>query len=308
MKKEEKVFNIKGEIEMAVSPMQRKSRNSFLLGMLITLLLAGGVIGFLIYQMGQLQNTLAVKEGKTGYVLTADLKSGEAINPASLKPVKLEYVPSNPLTLADVSDHVLKTKTALTKGVVLSADMVYIDGQETKKDTRVQEYNMITLPSKLENGDYIDIRITLPTGQDYIVASKKQILACDTTTIWIEVSEDEIMMLNNAIVEAYVMKGANFYATVYQEAGLQEAAKPTYAMSTSVFETFQKNPNLLQEAISEYNSKSTDAEQANRQSIEKALSQYTADKKQNIEDGVEATKGRQAESRLKYISELDATY
>lgn len=293
---------------MAVNPMQRKSRNSFLLGMLVTLLIAAGIVGFLIYRMGQLQEDIAVKESKTGYVLLQDVQSGATIDKSMVKSVKLEYTPSNALTAGDIDENELKTKTPLTKGVVLSGDMVYIVGQETKKDTRIVEYNMVTLPSKLENGNYIDIRLTLPTGQDYIVASKKEILACDTTTIWIEMSEDEIMMMNNAIIESYVMKGSNLYANVYQEAGMQEPATPTYAMSTTVFETFQKNPNLLQEAISAYNSRDQEAETVNRQSINRALSQYSADSKQNIEDGVESEREKKVESRLKYIGELDASY
>lgn len=293
---------------MAVNPMQRKSRNSFLLGMLLTLLIAAAIVGFLIYRMGQLQDEISVKESKTGYVLLQDVQSGATIDASMVKSVKMEYAPTNALTLGDISDNELKTKTALSKGVVLSGDMVYIVGQETKKDTRIQEYNMVTLPSKLENGNYIDIRLTLPSGQDYIVVSKKEIIACDTTTIWIEMSEDEILMMNNAIIESYVMTGSNLYATVYQEPGMQEASTPTYAMSTAVLETFSKSPNLLQEAISAYNQRNAEDEQANRQSIERQLSQYNADKKQNIEDGVEETREKQVESRLKYISDLDASY
>ena len=36
---------------MASNPMQRKARNSFLLGMLVMLLIAGAVIAFLIMQL-----------------------------------------------------------------------------------------------------------------------------------------------------------------------------------------------------------------------------------------------------------------
>lgn len=293
---------------MAVNPMQRKTRNSFLLGMLLTLLIAAAVVGFLIYQMSELKGQMAVKESKMGYVLTQNVQSGATIDSSMVKAVRMEYIPSNALTLGDISENQLKTKTALTSGVVLSGDMVYIVGQETRKDTRVQEYNMVTLPSKLENGNYIDIRLTLPSGQDYIVMSKKEVKSCDTTTIWLEVSEDEIMMMNNAIIESYVMKGANLYATIYQEAGLQEAATPTYAMSAAVLETFSKSPNLLQEAINAYNQRNAADEQANRQAIERQLSGYSADKKQSIEDGVESTREKQVESRLKYIGDLNATY
>ena len=89
---------------------------------------------------------------------------------------------------------------------------------------------------------------------------------------------------------------------------MQDAAATTYAMSTFVFETFQKNPNLLKEAVSAYNAKDQEIEKINRQAIDRALSQYTAVKKENIEDKVEQEKEKKIESRLKYITELDASY
>ena len=39
---------------MAKNPMQRKAQNSFLLGMLVTLLITGMIIAFLVIQLTQL--------------------------------------------------------------------------------------------------------------------------------------------------------------------------------------------------------------------------------------------------------------
>ena len=47
-------------------------------------------------------------------------------------------------------------------------------GEMLLSDVRTQEYNMITLLSQLQTGDFVDIRLRLPSGQDYIVVSKKQ--------------------------------------------------------------------------------------------------------------------------------------
>ena len=46
---------------MAMNPMQRKANNSFLLGILITLLITGLIIAFLIYQVSQLNAELEEK-------------------------------------------------------------------------------------------------------------------------------------------------------------------------------------------------------------------------------------------------------
>ena len=73
-----------------------------------------------------------------------------------MQQVKVQYAPNNAVTLAALGENTT-AKTALTAGVTLSADMLQVQGEEIQKDLRLQEYNMITLPSKLENGNYIDI-------------------------------------------------------------------------------------------------------------------------------------------------------
>lgn len=291
---------------MAMNPMQRKSRNSFLLGMVLTLLMASAVIGFLIFQINQLQETISSKEAKEVLVLVRDIKSGEAVTADCVKKIKVEYAPSNAVTLGELGENIT-TKTDLKANVILSADMLQASGEEIQKDLRKQEYNMITLPSKLENGDYIDIRITFPTGQDYLVVSKKKVVSCDEDTVWLELSEDEIILLNNAIVESYVVIGSNLYATTYVEPGLQAKATPTYPISEAVQQAMQNNPNLLAQAISDYNNRvqANDPTQ-DRQAIERILSQYAQDRLENIETGMQETKTKTKEKRQLYIGSLDA--
>jgi len=316
---------------MAVNPMTRTKRNWFLIGALVMLLIGAGVAGFLIYQIVQLKETIAIKEAKTCVILSHDVQSGtkfavpeevkkeyqeknKKLNPFDyfenqglIKEVYLEYAPKDALTKKDINNEnfILETKINLQSGVVLSKDMVNILGDEVRKDTRIQEYNMVTLPSKLQNGNYIDIRLVLPSGQDFVVVSKKQVIECDTMTIWLKMTEDEIQMMNNAIVESYVMTGSDLYATVYNEAGLQEPADVTYAMSPLVDATFIQNPNLLAEAKEAYSQRNANMVKEYRQAIERQLSAYSEDKKTNIETGVEKKKEAQMEERLKYISKLD---
>ena len=95
-------------------------------------------------------------------------------------------------------------------------------GEETLDSDRIQEYNMIVLPSNLKNGEHVDIRLTMPTGQDYVVLSKKEVIGTTDTGLWINVTEDEILTMNNAIVEAYILPGTKLYAIQYTEAGTQK--------------------------------------------------------------------------------------
>ena len=63
---------------MASNPMQRKARNSFLLGVFITMIIAALVIAFLLYMMYQQKAEKEEIENDkvTVYVLIKDVKSG----------------------------------------------------------------------------------------------------------------------------------------------------------------------------------------------------------------------------------------
>ena len=129
--------------------------------------------------------------------------------------------------------------------------MIVESSDKTQDDTREQEFNMIVLPSQLKEDDYVDIRLRLPSGQDYIVVSKKKILKADEITMWIKLTEDEILTLSNAIVEAYQIDGTLLYATTYVEPGIQQAASVTYIPTREVSQLINNNPNVVQTAKDE---------------------------------------------------------
>lgn len=64
---------------MATNPMQRKARNSFLLGMLIMLLITGIIIGILGFQLIKIKQKEKEEKASlvTVYVLSKNLRSGE---------------------------------------------------------------------------------------------------------------------------------------------------------------------------------------------------------------------------------------
>ena len=242
---------------MATNPMQRKARNAFLLGMLLTLLITGLIIAFLFMQLLNMKKAEQELEQSyiKVYVLSKDIKSGGEITLSDLKQTEVvkTNAPKDYLTPSDLGEKNI-AKIALTAGTVISKEMVYVDEEQTGNDIRKEEYNMIVLPSQIQTGDYIDVRIRFPNGQNFIVVSKKQveipqIAGIDSEdTIWMELSEDEILMMSNAIVEAYRVKGTELYATTYSEPGIQEAATPTYLINKDVMAAVEANPNIVTEA------------------------------------------------------------
>ena len=91
---------------MASNPMQRKSRNSFLLGVIVTLLIAGVIIALLFLQLKQkteeLNSELNAKVNV--YTLTQDVKSGQVLTQDmfQLESIHKDSVPSNATALESV--------------------------------------------------------------------------------------------------------------------------------------------------------------------------------------------------------------
>lgn len=256
---------------MAVNPMQRKANNSFLLGILVTLLITGLIIAFLILQISRLNSEIEEKASHIvyGYVITSPVQSGTEITSDKVQGVELNIdtdtsgIYSSQTTDADGNvgaDQTgalfpmgLKAKVDLNPGTVLTSDLTYED-EEIRDDLRSVEYNVITINSQLQTGDYIDIRLRTPDGRSLIVASHKevtipQLAGVDSTNcIWIDLTEEEILMISCAIVESYQMNGSMLYTTKYVEAGIQEAATVTYVPNDEVRALIERDPNIVQEA------------------------------------------------------------
>jgi hypothetical protein len=185
------------------------------------------------------------------WALARPLSAGSRIVAGDLKSV---IVPA-----ATLEANVVTDKNALigkyTKTIELQVDvpiypfMLY-EGKPVAKDARIQELQIIQLPTLLKKEQYIDVRIQFPTGEDFVVLSKKQVLEREGTVIWLELSESDRMLFSSATIDAY-LQGARLYALTYVEAGLQAAAVANYPASTEVLDLLEHNPNMLEKASTE---------------------------------------------------------
>lgn len=297
---------------MATNPMQRKSRNSFLLGILITVLIMGAIVALLLFQLMKMkeEEDTRIANSKTVYVLTQPVKSGDTVDSSMLKTMVVENdaVPTDATTIAGLTENTI-AKIDLAKGTIITSAMLQESNEQTTDDLRVQEYNMIKLSSQLTSDDYIDIRLRMPSGLDYIVVSKKRvevpvIEGVDSeNTIWLKLTEAETITMSNAIVEAYIMDGAILYTTNYVEPGLQESATPTYVPSANVQYLIQQNPNITTEAknalITRYNNSVS-----TRNNISGELSQYSDNTLDGVEAGVTTEVQTAQEQRKAYLDSL----
>lgn len=300
---------------MASNPMQRKARNSFLLGVFITMLIAALVIGFLLWRMQQQkQETEIIENAKeTVYVLKSNVLAGSNVQMAQLMAVDVtkEAVPMSAITALNYATSITENslyKIDLQAGTPLSLDMIVESEDVTKDDTREQEFNMIVLPTYLEVDDYVDIRLRLPSGEDYIVVAKKRILDADEVTMWTRLSEDEILTLSNAIVEAYQIDGSFLYATTYVEPGIQPAASVTYVPTVSVAQLINSDPNVVQTAKEElakrYNNSALYSGRTNV--INPAVAAAGEQAQTNVSTGTATSIETQRETRSNYLKELES--
>jgi len=303
---------------MVANPMQRKARNSFLLGMVITLVVCA-LIGVLVYFLlsGQ-DKTKQEQEGILTYAyrLKVDVRSGEEITfdkvesvlvtgkavPTGAFPSKIKTTNSKGKeTWVDSTfPSGYKSKLNLKAGTVLADSLVY-EGEQLTNDVRYVEYNMLVLPTTVMQGDYIDIRLTLPNGQDLIVVSKKEIKKLLGDTVGLELTEGEILMMESAIVEAYIMTASKLYAIQYIEPGMQAAAVKTYTPTEEVQGLIERNANIASEARNELKNR-FNADIRTWTNTDK--NSYAASSQTNLEEGLKEEIEKARAAREAYLSGL----
>ena len=302
---------------MAMNPMQRRARNSFLTGMLVTLVVMAVVVIALLYKINQLNENienLVAKQTKV-YVAAQDIQSGDEITEDLLvQEVVQTTVPADTiLTLNDFVEYdedgnefaiQYASKVNLPAGTIITKDMVSEFGDETTDSQRIQEYNMLMLPSELKNGDYIDIRLKLPSGVDFIVASKKKVLQCTADTVWLKVDESELLTIGCAIYESYKINGSKIYANVYSEAGMQATASTTYTPNNDTWDLINRNPNITTEVRNDLSNKYNNQDQGNgRIKIDSTI----IDDASAVESGVQSEASALQTAREAFVTELEGT-
>lgn len=320
---------------MASNPMQRQKRVSFLLGVLTMLIIAAIVIALLFMQLMKLKKEQeeALASLKDVYIVTEDVASGnglqiEAIENDSNRAIPniseatadSSVVPENIAVPADFKDENDKpradivAKIDLKAGTILTKDMLTVSSEKITNDLRKQEYNMLSLPVDLVDGDFVDVRMRLTNGQDFIIVSKKEVAipaiagAPVNGTITINLSEDETLAMSCAIVEAYKTNGIELYVSRYTDPGMQAAATPTYTADAATRELINQNPNIVEEA------KSALAERYNNQANIRIRENYIngelnkieeEQRMSNLQSSVKEHIESQKELRQQYLQSLE---
>lgn len=278
-----------------MSKIRQRTKNLWIAGLVGASVVGLLLIGYIVYSQIHLQQ--AKKEMREQYELqirklekarkeqqlhlrtTWVLKKGIAAGTQiTFQDVAQADIPEQtaPQTLIGNKDDLIGkvAKIDLAQNTPLISSMFFEEGR-TPDDLRNQQFAEIILPMNIKKGDYIDVRIQFPTGQDYIVLSKKRIELLTENMIWLHMNEQEILLMSSAIVDAYMNKGS-IYGLTYVDPQMQTRAIVNYPANVKVLDLIESDPNIVETA-------KTALARVARQKLEKDLSSITEQERMQFE-------------------------
>lgn len=136
-------------------------------------------------------------------------------------------------------------KIAINPGTAITSNMVM--EEEISDTTRDHDIIFDTIPVGTHPGDYIDVRMTMPYGDDYVVLSHVRVQEINDETVKVYLDEMQWNVYQGALVDYFLNQdyGCTLYATKYIEPGLQQDAVEFYAVPDNITALLRKNPNIL---------------------------------------------------------------
>lgn len=223
---------------------------------LVLVIITGAAVGFLYYNNfnNKLQEKdLRIAELEYGlqqigqlvpaFTVNSDVRMGKEIKETDLTPIEVPISMATNIigTLEELKGK--HYKVDLKAGTPITTDVV--TEIEITDDVRLLDVVLHTVPVGIEPGDYVDIRIALPMGEDFIGMSHKRVYDVNGGVLKIAVNEEDIHAYNSMLVDSLLYPGTMIYALEYLEGGAQKAADTYYPISKSVLAIAEKDPNLI---------------------------------------------------------------
>lgn len=205
-----------------------------------------------------------------------------------------------------VATDAVVAKVAMTANTVITSSLVVRTDEVQTNDVRTQEYNMLVLPTELAPEDYVDVRLMLPNGQDFIVVSKKRVGIPQTSdgtymadTITMNLAEDETISMSAAIVEAYKINGSKIYVTKYTDPGIQEKSIETFIPTKEIAELINSDPNVVTTARKALKARYT-TDLTNVNTVKNGLEKNDENVKTKTDESIQTTQ----QNRKQYLESL----
>lgn len=221
-------------------------------GLLCVILPAGIFTGYLkvksIYEHRiEIMSEVLQQNTVTVYEATAEIKAGDIITGTTVTAVKtlsgqdMSYF----MTETDIGH---KALIDIPAGTHILKNMITDEVMGDSK--REVELSLNLAGENIKEGDYADLRLRYPNGEDYIVISKSCISRIDTEKgyLYLNLSPDEIHLISSAFVDCFLKAGTYLYTTKYIAASYQKPSFVTYTPNQDVLNLIRQDPNVLEAA------------------------------------------------------------
>lgn len=184
---------------------------------------------------------------RTIYVALNDIMAGDYItnDNVAVKTVYSEQPEDTYITEEDLNKVAIiniRAGTGMLKSM-LSANTI-------SSELRELEYTVINISSNILNNDSVDVRLSYPNGESYVVLSKKLMKGYipETSSCYLWLDEEELLRMSAAIVDASLYTGSKLFVTKYIEPNIQSASIVNYTPSLSILSLLESDPNILARA------------------------------------------------------------
>lgn len=240
-----------------------------ILSIVITAILVSGIWGFITYQktktitakfegeISQLTATLdALGPDVECYTITEDFANhysnntaGQIIGETAIQPITVPSSLVGEAYITNMSQIVGKyCKVNIVPGTPITSDLLMTElYDDTLRDVDISVNSWVV---GMRVGDYVDLNITFPYGEDYIVLPRKRVQYIGDKTIKMYLTEEEWHTYQSALVDYYLhaSEGARLYLKKYVEPGVQPTATAYYAASDAVRTIMKADPNVVNRA------------------------------------------------------------
>lgn len=236
-----------------------------LLILLFIITLGGGVFGTLYFynqnknqiasnQQLMQQNTMvqaqldAIGAMTSVYQVNGTKYSGNKIMDSDLVEVS---VPQSTISTASITnrDQLIGKayKVDVQPGTILSWDMLMEEDELSGKKKFWKTITLTSVPVGTLPGDYIDLRIIIPSGEEYPIISKLYVQAISETSLTVQFSEEENACFNAALQDMGNYEGmCLIYCTKYIEPGNDNTIS-FYPVQYEMENYVRYNPNIEDE-------------------------------------------------------------
>lgn len=200
----------------------------------------------LIQQNAQLQNKIdAVGEVSQVWTVLAGVYPGKEIKAEELIEMNIPVASINKNYITSKDELLGKYyKVGIEPGTPLTTDVVM---KEEREGTQYERDIVLPyVPLGLRVGDYVDIRIVLPYGEEMIVLERERINKMVGNVIKVSLDEAELHLYTSMLKDQslYENWGTYIYATKYVEPGLDTETIPYYPVRKQMEGFVMLDPNI----------------------------------------------------------------